>query len=382
MRLNFEVLEAPTQAKRAALRYPNTALFGERVKWLPPYRLVPSFASADGKSAVYRRRSQVILSADSEGDAAGAATSFAVGDGEFRVRIDEYGYARLVRPSRTSQHVDPVSSTVDGAADMEREAALAVCAHLNEHVDAVAFPHRWTPSPNQVLLPAVRPFSELKPEEPKPVMLEGRPKPVIDKQEFNDYLNARAKWLARRLAWDASQRDLLGRREQAMQGDKAAMHEHLLSCLHDILWPLPTQLGFELTSATEVKLDFLIPGLDVTPDREAAIGSGNRVAIRRMTDLVHARVHNMNGLGLVVRLLGELFAALPTLQTATVSALQQPAGKGARFVASARANRAVWCTLHDAGFATGDLPTICLQHLKARVNLTGLGAFIPIEPFD
>lgn len=382
MRLNFEVLEAPSQATRSAVRYPNTALFGERVKWLPPYRLVPSFASADGKSAVYRRRSQVKLTADSEGDAAGNPTSFAVGNGEFRVRIDQYGYARLVRPSRTSQHVDPVSNTVDGADEMEREAALAVCAHLNEHVDAVAFPHRWTPSPNQVLLPAMRPFSEPKPEEPKPILREGDSKPVMDKREFNDYLDARARWLARRLAWDASQRELLGRREQAVKGDTAAMREHLLSCLHDILWPLPTQIGFELTSASEVKLDFLIPALDVTPDREAAIGSGNRVSIRRMTELVQARLHNMNGLGLIVRLLGELFAALPTVQTATVSALQQPSGRGPRFVASARANRAVWATLHNGGIATADLPNVCLQHLKARFNLTGLGAFIPIEPFD
>ena len=99
--------ETASSAPAVPLRYRHSATFGDKVRWLPPYRLIPSFASADGQSAVYRRRSQVVLTSDSENDSGGQATSFALPDSEMKVRIDQYGYARLIRPTRANQHVDP-----------------------------------------------------------------------------------------------------------------------------------------------------------------------------------------------------------------------------------------------------------------------------------
>ena len=188
---NFETVQAPLRKAQplpppVALRFSHTGLFGEKVKWLPPYRLAPSFASADGQSIIYRRRSQVVLVGESGETHAGQATSFALGSGDMRVRIDAHGYARIVRPMRSSQAIDPVSNVVDGAADMEREAALTVCAHLNEHVESLAFPHRWTPSPDQVLLPvAARAFTEPQPKPPKAsISSDPRVKAAADPQDI------------------------------------------------------------------------------------------------------------------------------------------------------------------------------------------------------
>src|SRR4029453_16995872 len=194
--------EPPSTALEVPLRYRHTVSYGEKVKWLPPYRLIPSFASADGQSAVYRRRSQVVLTSENENEAGGQATSFALPDSEMKVRIDQYGYARLIRPTRSNQHVDPLSNLVDGAADMERDAALAVCAHLNEHVDAMAFPQRWTPSPDVQRVPlSVRPFSETAPEMPRPIGAKNG-KHVYDQQAMTDYLDDRARWTKRKFAWE------------------------------------------------------------------------------------------------------------------------------------------------------------------------------------
>ena len=117
---NSAVAETASSAPAVPLRYRHAATFGDKVRWLPPYRLIPSFASADGQSAVYRRRSQVVLTSDSENDSGGQATSFALPDSEMKVRIDQYGYARLIRPTRANQHVDPLSdcamSNVQGLA--------------------------------------------------------------------------------------------------------------------------------------------------------------------------------------------------------------------------------------------------------------------------
>jgi hypothetical protein len=362
------------------LRYRHTASFGEKVKWLPPYRLIPSFASADGQSAVYRRRSQVVLTSDGE-DSGGQATSFALPDSEMKVRIDQYGYARLVRPTRSNQHVDPLANLVDGAADMEREAALAVCAHLNEHVDAMALPQRWTPSPDIQLVPlSVRPFAEQAPEMPRPIGQKNG-KHVYDPQAMNDYLDDRAKWTKRRFAWESGQKSLQEHSRRAAGGDLEAMREHLLICLADILWPLPASVSFQFDDVTGVRMDVQLPLVPTLPDREAAIDYGSRVIVRRMSEVIHTKLHNRHALGLVMRLMGEVFAALPTVQQVTVSGRHQPADRRPpRYVVTTRAVRKEWSTLFQRGVATGDAQQ-CLEQIESRVNLTGLGAFLPIEPF-
>ncbi len=367
-----------------ALRFSHTELFGEKVKWLPPYRLAPSFASADGQSIIYRRRSQVVLAGESGETHLAQATSFALGAGDTRVRIDAHGYARIVRPTRSSQAIDPVSNVVDGAADMEREAALTVCSHLNEHVESLAFPHRWTPSPDQVVLPvAARAFTEPKPRPPKAaISKDPRVKAAADPQELNDYLDVRADWLARRLVWDAAQRSIYELKDKAQSGNLDAMQEYLMKCLHDVLWPLPTIVSYEFDGQAEAKLEFVVPGLDAIPDREAAMASGNRVEIRRMSELSHIKLHNQHALGVVVRLVGELFASLPTIADVTVSALQSPAnGKSQRYIASVQAERSQWSSLHSNGAVTADQAIRCLSQLGARCNLTALGAFMTVEPF-
>ena len=387
---NFETVHAPMRKAQpppppAALRFSYTATFGEKAKWLPPFRLTPSFASADGQSIIYRRRSQVVLVGESGETHAAQATSFALGSGETRVRIDAHGYARIVRPTRSSQAIDPVSNVVDGAADMERDAALLVCAHLNEHVESLAFPHRWTPSPDHVLLPvAARAFSEPQPKPPKAsISSDPRVKAAADPQDMHDYLDARAAWVARRLAWDAAQRSIHELKDKAVSGDLDSMREYLMKCLHDVLWPLPTLISYEFQGNSEAKLEFVVPGLDAIPDREAAMASGNRVEVRRMSDISHTKLHNQHAVGLVVRLLGELFAALPTIDVVTVSALQLPAnGKPQRYITSAKAERDRWSSLHTNGSVTADQAIRCLGQLGARCNLTALGAFMAVEPFD
>ena len=156
-----------------------------------------------------------------------------------------------------------------------------------------------------------------------------------------------------------------------------------MKCLHDVLWPLPTIISYEFRGNSDAKLEFVVPGLDAIPDREAAMASGNRVEVRRMSDVSHIKLHNQHAIGLVVRLLGEIFAALPTIDMVTVSALQLPAnGKPQRYITSAQVDREQWSDLHSNGSVTADQAIRCLSQLGARCNLTALGAFMAVQPFD
>jgi hypothetical protein len=368
-------------AADVAWRYGHRALFGERAKWLPPYKLVPSFASADGKTAVYRRRSQVVLTEDSENSQVGQATTFAMAGSEYKVRIDQYGYARLVRPARSQQHVDPLANLVDGAADMEREAALAVCKHLNEHVDGIAAAHRFTPTPDHQLVPlSQRAFSEAMPEPPRKHTLPDRGEQVRRK-DMDDYLDARARWIARKFAWDNGQKSLQERAARAAQGDTVAMQDHLLACLHDVLWPVPIYMAMELHDTSDVRIDVLVPGFDVLPDREAVMAYGSRVSVQRMGEVNKTKLYDRHALGLTLRLLGEVFAALPTVQQTTVTALQKMDNRPLRYIVSAQVERKAWSRLYSNGSVIAEQPEPALIAINARYNLTGLGAFMPIEPF-
>ena len=378
----YGMVAEPGTPADIAWRYGQRLLLGERAKWLPPYKLVPSFASADGKTAVYRRRSQVVLTEDSDNTAAAQATTFAMAGSEFKVRIDQYGYARLVRPARSQQHVDPLSNVVDGAADMERDAALAVCKHLNEHVDGIAAAHRFTPSPDHQLVPvSLRTFSEPQPEPPRKHTLPDKDGPTVKRSEMNDYLDARARWLARKFTWDNQQKTLQERGARAAQGDRNAMQEHLQSCLHDVLWPVPMHMALQFTDTSDVRIDVLMPGFDVLPDREAVIAYGNRVSVQRMSEVNKVKLIDRHALGLTLRLTGEIFAALPTVERATVTALQRVDNRPVRFIVSAQVERKTWSRLYANGGVLAEQAEPALLAINARYNLTGLGAFMPIEPF-
>ena len=67
----------------------------------------------------------------------------------------------------------------------------------------------------------------------------------------------------------------------------------------------------------------------------------------------------------------------------TVSARQLPAnGKPQRYITSAQVDRERWSDLHSTGSVTADQAIRCLGQLGARCNLTALGAFMAVQPFD
>jgi hypothetical protein len=373
----FEVVESPdTPAELVSTRYRHTALFGKRVRWLPPHRLVPSFASADGQPVIYRRRSHVQLTESVDNTAVGPPTSYAVSNG-YKVQIDEFGYARVIRPLRAQHRIDPLTHLADGMHQVEREAAEAVCRQLNQHVMAIAEPHRWTPPPTVQMVPlSVRPYSE--PPPPPPPKREGASRTPA---QINAYLDARAAWLKRRFAWENGRRAVRELSERAAAGHPAAMRAHLVSCLQDVLWPAPIFLSYGFFEDDAVRFDVRVPGMEALPDREAVVAHGNRVVVKPMESVQQNLLLTGHAFGLVLRLAGEVFAALPSVQRVIVSGFQTPAGVRPRYIVSMSTERKVWTLLYGTRCITEGSSERAMKPLGARYELTGLGAFLPIEPF-
>jgi hypothetical protein len=372
----FEVVESPdAPAELVSTRYRHTALFGKRARWLPPHRLAPSFASADGQPVIYRRRSQVTL-AEAPDTALGRPTSYAVDNG-FKVQIDEFGYARVVRPLRAQHRMDPLTHLADGIQQLEREVADAVCRQLNQHVLAVGDPHRWTPPPTVQMVPlSARPYAE-----PTPLPPPKREGVSRTPAQINAYLDARAAWLKRRFAWENGRRAVRELAERAAAGHPAAMRAHIVSCLQDVLWPAPIFISYGFFEDDQVRFDVRIPGMEALPDREAVVGHANRVLVRPMEPLRQNLLLTRHAFGLVLRLAGEAFAALPSIKRVTVSGFQTPAGVRPRYIVSLSTERKVWTLLYGERWITDGAPERAMKPLGARYHLTALGAFLPIDPF-
>jgi hypothetical protein len=363
-------------AELASTRYRHTALFGKRVRWLPPHRLVPSFASADGQCIVYRRRSQVQLAEGSDSVIFAQPTSFAIPAHGMRARIDEYGFVRVSQLARSQQRGS--LKHLEEAHEMERDVAEAVCRQMNQHVEAIGEAHRYTPPPTVQLVPlSSRPYSEPPPAPPKKRSGVSR-----TPEQVNAWLDARAAWLKRRFAWENGQLAVRELSERAAAGHPAAMSAHLVSCLQDVLWPVPIYLSYSFIDSEELRLDVRIPGARDLPDREATVGYGHRVTVKPMVPVRQNLLHNRHAFALVVRLIGEAFAALPSLKRVTVSGFQLPMlGGPLRYIVSAATERRVWTMLYDEKWITEGAPERTMRPLGARFSITGLGAFTPIDPF-
>ena len=362
-------------AELVSTRYRHSALFGKRVRWLPPHRLIPSFASADGQCAIYRRRSQVQLTEATDTSALTQPANFSVAAAGLRARIDEFGFVRVDRPTRVQQR-GPLND-LEQLHSVEREVAEAVCRQMNQHVDALGEAYRYTPPPTVQLVPlSARPYSELPP--PPPKKREGSHRTA---DEINAYLDARAAWLKRRFAWANGQLAIKELSERAAAGHAAAMGAHLVSCLQDVLWPVPIFLSYGFIDGEEVRFDVRLPLAQELPDREATVGYGHRIAVKPMTPVRQAMLHNRHAFGLVVRLLGEAFAALPTIKRVIVSGYQMPTLGLPSYIVSVAAERRIWTMLYSEKWISEGPPERAMRPLGGRYRLTGLGAFMPIDPF-
>jgi hypothetical protein len=371
----FGIVDQLLSAELVSTRYRHSALFGKRARWLPPHRLVPSFASADGQCVIYRRRSEFQLSEVTGTTPPSAAANVAEATRGMRANIDEFGFVRVARPVNLQQR--GALAKIEEVHDIEREVAEAVCRQMNQHVDAIGEAHRYTPTPAVQMVPlSLRSYTEPPPAPPR--KREGAHRTP---EQINAWLDERAAWLKRRFAWENGQNAVRELAERAAAGNEPAMSAHLISCLQDVLFPAPVFMSYSFLDSDEIRVDVRVPLASELPDREATVGYGHRIAVKPMTPVRQAMLHNRHAFGLVLRLIGEAFAALPTIKRAIVSGYQMPTLGLPSYILSVMAERRAWTMLHQEKWITDGPPERAMRPLGGRYQLTGLGAFVPIEPF-
>lgn len=279
--------------------------------------------------------------------------------------------------------------------DTVRALIEEACGNVNAPIEALSRIHLDTPDPQAPrYIPAK--FDEPEPTEPAP-----KPISLLDRLLFRrtrieeENETAAEQYRHDKSEWDALKAQFLNREskrriflERLVLVDVSAMETHLEHTLQDIPWPRETLVSFDIQDGGKtVFLDVDLPELEDMPNRTAVVPAREwKLSVKPMSagqiqKLYMAHVH-----GIGFRIIGEAFAALPTVSKVVLSAFSQRASKATgaitdEYLYSVQVTRAQWQSIAFKNLASIDLVE-SLSAFDLRRSMTKTGVFKPVKPFS
>lgn len=290
---------------------------------------------------------------------------------------------------------------VEIAKKQNKEAILGLiqrkCHEINEQVQSLGRLHYETPDSR------VRPrFVATEFHEPQPVMDQPRVPGFLDKlfksrgeririenqASADRYDNALAEWRRAKAKFAAEMAQRKVFIEALILQDVNAMEAFLEERLQGIAWPQETQVAIDIKDVgTRVLLDVGLPELEEMPTKLAAMPArGLKLSVKEQSATKVQRLYAEHIHGILFRLVGETFAALPKAETVVASGYSQrrdPTTAQLRddYLLSVQARRADWEANDFAHLAAIDV-TQALERYEVRRDMLKSGAMKPITPFD
>lgn len=251
---------------------------------------------------------------------------------------------------------------VEVAKKQNKEAILGLiqrkCDEINEQVEALGRMHHDT-SDARVKPRFVAPaYAEPQPSMPQPQALgfldkifKSRRQRVEAANRAADarYREAMSDWRKDKAEFERQRAQRQEVVEKLIYEDLGVMEGFLEENLQDITWPRETDVAFDIRDGgASVMLDVDLPEVEDMPTKLAAMpGRGLKLSVKEMTATKVQRLYAEHVHGILFRLIGEVFAALPTVQTVTASGYSQrrdPATAQMRddYLLSVRVQRPEW----------------------------------------
>lgn len=311
------------------------------------------------------------------------------------VTVNDDGSLNIVDESGAVVPQSLVDKVKKQYADEIRDMLGQKCDQINAEVEALGEIHQHTPDPSTkpTFVAAVFPTGAPACPPPRPLSLLDRLLGRRERRE-REYATAIAAFERDLRAWEgerdkfaAEQARLRQVIEKDIYSDPDAMERHLSEVLQEIVWPRETMLTFDiLDGGSRVVVDVDLPEIEQLPNKTASVPQrGLRLSIKEMSPTQHQRLYMRHVHGIGFRIIGEIFAALPTVQLVVLSAYSQrpdPATGAARddYLYSARVPRDRWQRIRFDNLATLDVVE-ALSQFELRREMGKTGAFKPIEPF-
>ena len=247
--------------------------------------------------------------------------------------------------------------------------------NYNAEAEALLRIHLATPAPSGAII--VNP----KPEPPKTEshglrshLFGGQRQKVDDRNR-----QAQEEYEKSLIVWEKA--------EQALRTNVEVMSAVLSNAISSIEWPRETSLSFDIVgNGSTALLDVDLPEIEEMPTQQAA------VAVREMKlaikDRTQAQIQmdyltHIHAIGF--RLIGDVFAHLPTVSTVIFSGYSQRVNKTTgrtedEYLYSVRVPRSQWEKINFDNLEAIDV-VACFERFELRRNVTKRGVISPIEPF-
>lgn len=268
------------------------------------------------------------------------------------------------------------------------------CEKVNAPIEALSKIHVDTTDPQA---PRYQPakFDEPAPSQPAPKRigffdkLFGRRARIeaANQAALERYQADKANWEALKAQFVTAERDRKTFIEKQVLVDPDAMDKHLENTLQDIVWPRETLVSFEIRDdGKTVMLDVDLPELEDMPNRTAVVPAREwRLSVKPMSATQIQKLYMAHVHGVGFRIIGETFAALPTVQKVVLSAFSQRPNKSTgviddEYLYSVQVSREQWLRINFANLSSIDVVE-ALTGFELRRMMTKTGVFKPIEPF-
>jgi hypothetical protein len=271
------------------------------------------------------------------------------------------------------------------------------CAEINDDIAALGQLHWHTPAPRSPVAFAPAPFDAAPPLPPAPVtvglaerLLPGR-RQAADAENArrqNEYEVALAQYDQEKAA--NGERNVQARMaySAAIAGNPDPMQKLLEHRLGEIVWPKETLVNLSVSDdGTALALDVDLPEIEHVPTMRATLGARSwDLSLRDAGATSTRKLYQQHVHALGFRIIGEAFAALPTVRTIVLSGFSQRVDGATGhtnedYLYSVRVERNQWSALDFATLERID-PCKALAGFELRRNMTTTGIFKPIAPLQ
>ena len=269
------------------------------------------------------------------------------------------------------------------AAEENQALDLALAIHLDT---PAPWAGRQTPEPFDVPMPAAPTL--------RPLGIWGRLFPWVRKRIETDneyartvYRRALDGWERANEAHERQQAEVGALIEAAGRGEIDAMQSLLEVRLQAIAWPRETLVAFDIApDGRTVHLDVDLPEIEDMPATQTSVPANAFRLNRKSLSDTQARKNYMTHVhGIALRLIGEAFAWLPSVDRVVISGYSQRPSKQTgqtedQYLYSVQADREPWARIGFDRLSALD-PVDALTAFELRRKMTKTGVFTPIEPF-
>jgi len=311
------------------------------------------------------------------------------------VQVGEDGIVRY-----SDQNGFPVSEELIAQARRQHPDAIRKlleqrCNEINNDISALGNLHWHTPAPllSPKFIPT--PFDAAPPMPPEAVTLGFAERFLPGKRQWAEAENLRRQ-REYRVALEQFDQEEAAHTERnvqarmaysaAMAGNPDPMEKLLEHRLGEIVWPKETLISLSVSEdGTALELDVDLPEIEHMPTMRAALGTRSwDLTIKDAGAIATRKLYQQHVHSLGFRILGEAFAALPTIRKVVLSGYSQRPDSATGhtkedYLYSVRVNRNQWNQINFAMLDQID-PGEALAVFDLQRNMTATGIFKPVTP--